>query len=1243
MIPISVKASASVTLSCVVDVAKTTRYYLLQASTLAAPAKPSANPPAGGWNDTEPAYVSGSTNTLYFCDCTEFSDGTFAYSMVSVSSAYEAAKLAYNQAQAAAAAAQQAQDDIDHLHIGGRNLIRRTLYPNVQTAATRPGINDCAYTVVSAGTHESAEHGLKVTSVGAVSPYITFGETTVNDASLMGLVPGETYTFSCDARFKMYSGEQTATTYAMMLYMYHNAEEIGTLKVGTVSTGTAYKLADYRQELKGTEMSRRVAWTFTVPEGATKLFFRFKPSNNTARLFAAGDFIELKNLKLEKGCRATDWTPAPEDIDAAITGVLSYADSAVSGVQAQVDGKIDTWFFDEAPTESNAPAKDWNAAQQAAHTDDLYYNTATGYCYRWTGSAWSRIKDSDISSAMSAASAAQDTADHKRRVFTAQPAPPYDPGDLWAGGSSADLKICGTAKAAGQSYAAADWALATASVTEAASAAAAAASAASAAQSAADSASVAAGLAQSAANSKRRVFTVQPTPPYDPGDLWAGGASADLKVCAAGRASGSYNAADWVLASSSLGSLEIGCRNFLLNSDRVSAKTVGSSSTSVYSSNYNLSDYGAALITEGADYTVSFDYEVDTDVTTQGSLYVQLNSSIIASGTHTVPDVIQAPSGRAYSTFKATAAHAGYTGAFYVRIRLNNANGGAAFRVWNLKLEKGNKPTDWTPAPEDLADEVAGVTQRVGTAESEITQLKNQLNLKVSQTTYNTDMSGLTGRMSDAESEIELIPGRITAAVTETVEMIGSRNLIRSTMNPDASSENTRPNLNGVRPMEINTGTAVNIPHGMGIMLTSAVRPILRFGANSNDVPSLYGLVAGEKYTLSFNAVWKVLSGTISDSTNGRMFAGLYVNYTSLSNSTTLAAADQYKVFGTVTPSDRGTMMSGRCEFTFTVPQDATILQLRITCDRTTASFYASGDYIYVSNLKLEKGEDATAWSAAPEDADRVQNSSLQISPDGIEMKSGVIDMEAGSKFRVKSGGKFEVFATDDASYISFGGTEQSPNFSLGSGGTVNAKRGVFDELTVKSSSMMQAMNGSLGDKIMVSDTQPTGHGILWVQPSAVTQVDFILPGSHGEDMSGETPSQELTGFLPQGGQLGGTQCTYGVKLSIGNITGTCRWEYVKVQAQKSSGGSKITIYEKTYASGNQPIIHPYDSFVIDTLNSPSAALTNLTDAASITLTVTIRKSDSTYARFNVNENFILRCTGTGSATAQACNVYFIP
>lgn len=91
-------ASAQITIYYVVDIQATYRYYLLQSSTLTAPSKPTTYPPDSAWDDTEPTYVTESTNSLYYVDCTVFCNDTFQYSDVSLSTAYEAAKAAYNKA-----------------------------------------------------------------------------------------------------------------------------------------------------------------------------------------------------------------------------------------------------------------------------------------------------------------------------------------------------------------------------------------------------------------------------------------------------------------------------------------------------------------------------------------------------------------------------------------------------------------------------------------------------------------------------------------------------------------------------------------------------------------------------------------------------------------------------------------------------------------------------------------------------------------------------------------------------------------------------------------------------------------------------------------------------------------------------------------------------------------------------------------------------------------------------------------
>ena len=107
----AVKARTEVTLSCIVDIEAVYRYYLLQSSTLDAPPVPTVFPPTCRencktctnsshykWDDTEPTFNKTTTSSLYTVECTLFCDGTWEYTSVSLSSSYEAAKEAYQEA-----------------------------------------------------------------------------------------------------------------------------------------------------------------------------------------------------------------------------------------------------------------------------------------------------------------------------------------------------------------------------------------------------------------------------------------------------------------------------------------------------------------------------------------------------------------------------------------------------------------------------------------------------------------------------------------------------------------------------------------------------------------------------------------------------------------------------------------------------------------------------------------------------------------------------------------------------------------------------------------------------------------------------------------------------------------------------------------------------------------------------------------------------------------------------------------
>lgn len=156
---------------------------------------------------------------------------------------------------------------------------------------------------------------------------------------------------------------------------------------------------------------------------------------------------------------------ASADNAKSLTDAVTRIDSDINDLQKQVDGSIETWFYDHDPGNDVEPAKDWTTdADKNKHLGDLYYNTGTGYCYRWQNQngvySWSRIADTDVTKALEAAKNAQDTADHKRTIFVDTPTPPYEIGDLWVQGESGDILRCATAKAKDGTYEASDWVIA---------------------------------------------------------------------------------------------------------------------------------------------------------------------------------------------------------------------------------------------------------------------------------------------------------------------------------------------------------------------------------------------------------------------------------------------------------------------------------------------------------------------------------------------------------------------------------------------------------------------------------------------------------------------------------------------------------------------------------------------------------------------------------------------------------------
>lgn len=163
---------------------------------------------------------------------------------------------------------------------------------------------------------------------------------------------------------------------------------------------------------------------------------------------------------------------ADKSLDKNAVETIINKSQTIIDLQNQIDGAIETWFYDGVPTLKTEPASGWDTDMMKNHLGDLYYDNKTGKAYRFAkdGSTykWIIITDTELTKALEDSRQALKDAKSKRRIFGSQPVPPYDVNDMWVNatypndGSTYKNEIlkCSTAKAEGEKFDIADWKLA---------------------------------------------------------------------------------------------------------------------------------------------------------------------------------------------------------------------------------------------------------------------------------------------------------------------------------------------------------------------------------------------------------------------------------------------------------------------------------------------------------------------------------------------------------------------------------------------------------------------------------------------------------------------------------------------------------------------------------------------------------------------------------------------------------------
>lgn len=174
------------------------------------------------------------------------------------------------------------------------------------------------------------------------------------------------------------------------------------------------------------------------PYAVGDLWFNSATSDIMTCVKARNTIGEFDSTEWEKRNKYTD--------DSTLTDFINNTYTTdIGNIQDQIDGKIETFRQETDPSTAWTTAED-----KKKHIGDLWYNTDTNETFMYNGTGWSPV-------AGTVPDEVWGKIDSKCQIFTAQPKPPYNKGDLWFVGSSGDILTCTTARKDGESYVETDW------------------------------------------------------------------------------------------------------------------------------------------------------------------------------------------------------------------------------------------------------------------------------------------------------------------------------------------------------------------------------------------------------------------------------------------------------------------------------------------------------------------------------------------------------------------------------------------------------------------------------------------------------------------------------------------------------------------------------------------------------------------------------------------------------------------
>ena len=225
----------------------------------------------------------------------------------------DAQKYALEQANSALSSAKSYADSaVDNIEVGGRNLLKRSSMIGEELVC------DNYFYCNNCNIAEYTNDGFHIITPTTGNANNGFAFCFYN-FTILGINSGDTITFSCDIK-------GTSDSHAPFVSIH-------------ISDNNWYG-SDVVQKNTYVSISsgwQRVSVTITTPTGLSK---------NHMWLAIHGNYqsdLYVRNFKLEKGNKATDWTPAPEDTQSQIDNITEITTShttSISTMQGQISSLI---------------------------------------------------------------------------------------------------------------------------------------------------------------------------------------------------------------------------------------------------------------------------------------------------------------------------------------------------------------------------------------------------------------------------------------------------------------------------------------------------------------------------------------------------------------------------------------------------------------------------------------------------------------------------------------------------------------------------------------------------------------------------------------------------------------------------------------------------------------------------------------------------------------------------------------